>query len=90
MVTWGVEQTLNKSQHRKLTLEKKILPPLLPGFELTTFQSWVWHSNQQAILALTNKLSWYIYLGYDGSNHLEEVKLLAQALGSVDAVQVHT
>ena len=45
----GVEQTPNKSQHTKLTLEKKILPPLLPGFELATFQSWVWHSNQQAI-----------------------------------------
>ena len=30
----GVERTLNKSQHTNLTLEKKILPPLLPGFEL--------------------------------------------------------
>ena len=30
----GVEQTPNKSQHAKLILEKKILPPLLPGFEL--------------------------------------------------------
>ena len=27
------------SQHRKVTLEKKILPPLLPGLEPTTFQS---------------------------------------------------
>ena len=36
-VTQGVEQTTNKSQHTKLILEKKILPPLLPGFELTTF-----------------------------------------------------
>ena len=35
----GVEWTPNKSQHTKLTLEKKILPPLLLGFELTTFQS---------------------------------------------------
>ena len=35
----GVEQTLNKSQHTKLTLEKKILPLLLPGFELATFRS---------------------------------------------------
>ena len=25
------------SQHTKLTLEKKILPPLLPGFDLATF-----------------------------------------------------
>ena len=30
-----VEQTPNKSQHRKLTLQKKILLPLLPGFKLT-------------------------------------------------------
>ena len=29
-----VEQTLNKSQHTKLTLEKKILQLLLPGFKL--------------------------------------------------------
>ena len=28
-----------KSQHRKLTLENKILPPLLPGLELPTFRS---------------------------------------------------
>ena len=30
------------------TLEKKILQPLLPGFELATFQSQVRHSYQQA------------------------------------------
>ena len=47
----GVERTPNKSQHRKLTLEKKILPPLLPGFKLATFWSQVRHSYQQAILA---------------------------------------
>ena len=29
----------NKSQHRKVTLEKKILPPLLQRFEPATFQS---------------------------------------------------
>ena len=29
----------NKSQHRKLTLEKKNLPPLLQGFEPATFRS---------------------------------------------------
>ena len=31
-------RTLNKSQHTKLTLERKILPLLLPGFELATFR----------------------------------------------------
>ena len=35
----GVEWTLNKSQHTKLNLEKKILPLLLPEFELATFRS---------------------------------------------------
>ena len=45
----GVERTPNKSQHRNLTVEKKALPPLLPGLELTTFRSQVGRS--------TNKLS---------------------------------
>ena len=45
----GMERTPNKSQHTKLTLEKKILPPLLPGFELATFD----HESG----ALTSKLS---------------------------------
>ena len=33
-----MEWTPNKNQHRKLTLDKKILPPLLLGFELATFR----------------------------------------------------
>ena len=33
----GMERIPNKSQHTKLTLEKKILLPLLLGFELATF-----------------------------------------------------
>ena len=36
-VSWGVERTPSKSQYRKLTLEKKILPPFLPGMELAIF-----------------------------------------------------
>ena len=48
----GVAQTQNKSQHSKLTPEKKILPPLLPGFELATFQS--------RVRLFTNKLSWLL------------------------------
>ena len=40
-VTLGWNGYQNKSQHRKLTLEKKILPPLLQGFKRTTFGSWV-------------------------------------------------
>ena len=53
----GVERTPNKSQHIKLALGKKILPPLLPGFELRTFRSWVQCSNQEAILAPNPKCS---------------------------------
>ena len=44
----GVERTPNNSQYTMLTLEKKILPPLPPGFELTPFD----HESG----ALTNKL----------------------------------
>ena len=46
-----LEWTPNKSQHAKLTPEKKILPTLLPGFELATFWSRVRRSNQQAVPA---------------------------------------
>ena len=44
-VTRGWNGYRNKSQHRKLTLEKKILPPLQQGFEPATFQSRVRRSN---------------------------------------------
>ena len=50
-VTWGWNGHRIKSQHTKLTMERKILLPLLLGFELATFGSRVRHSNQQAILA---------------------------------------
>ena len=46
-----VERTPNESQYTKLTLEKKILPPLLPRFERATFRSRVRRTNQQAIPA---------------------------------------
>ena len=42
-----VERTSNNNQHRKFTLEKKILPPLLPGFEFETFRSRVWRSTSK-------------------------------------------
>ena len=51
-----MERTPNESHHTKLTLEKKILLPLLPGFELATFRSRVRRSNQQAIPATTEHL----------------------------------
>ena len=46
---WNGHRT--NSQHTKLTLEKKILPKLLPVFELATFRSRVRRSNEQAIPA---------------------------------------
>ena len=50
-VTRGWSGYRNKSQHRKSTLEKKILPPLQQGFEPATFQSRVRRSNHWAIPA---------------------------------------
>ena len=50
-VTRGWNRYRNKSQHRKSTLEKKVLPPLLQGFEPATFQSRVRRSNHWAIPA---------------------------------------
>ena len=48
-VTRGWNGYRNKSQHRKLTLEKKILPPLQQVFEPATFRSRVRRSNHGAI-----------------------------------------
>ena len=51
VVTRGWNGYRNKSQHRKSTLEKKILPPYQQGFEPATFQSRVRRSNHWAIPA---------------------------------------
>ena len=53
VVTRGWNGYQNKSQHRKSTLEKKILPPLQQGFDPATFQSRVRRSNHCAIPAPT-------------------------------------
>ena len=50
-VTRGWNGYRNKSQHRKLTLEKKILPPLQQGLKPATIRSRVQHSNRWAIPA---------------------------------------
>ena len=58
-VTRGWNRYWNKSQHRKSTLEKKIPPPLLLGFEPATFQARVWHSYHWAIpVALCPQNPW--------------------------------
>ena len=49
-------RTPNKSQHTKLILEKKIRPPLLPGFELATLRSQVRRSYRQAIPATLDQV----------------------------------
>ena len=51
VVTRGWNGYRNKSQHRKSTLEKKILPPFQQGFEPATFQSRARRSNHWAIPA---------------------------------------
>ena len=55
-VTRGWNGYRNKSQHRKSTLEKKILPPLQQGFEPATFQSRVGRSNHWAIHATQRRI----------------------------------
>ena len=49
-VTCGCNGYQNKNQHRKLTLEKKILPPLLLGLKPMTFWPQVWHSSTELSL----------------------------------------
>ena len=61
VVTRGWNGYRNKSQHRKSTLEKKILPPFQQGFEPATFQSRVRCSNHWAIPA--PKPCWAFSLG---------------------------
>ena len=58
-VTRGLNGYRNKSKHRKLTqtLEKKIFPPLLWGFEPAPFRSRVRRSNHWAIPARTSTVT---------------------------------
>ena len=60
VVTRGWNGYRNKSQHRKSTPEKKILPPFQQRFEPATFQSRVRCSNHWAIPAPTHATSvWF-------------------------------
>ena len=59
VVTRGWNGYRNKNQHRKSTLEKKILPPFQQGFEPATFQSRVRCSNHWAIPAPTRVVNLY-------------------------------
>ena len=59
-VTRGWNRYRHQSQHRKSTMEKKILPPLLQGFEPGTFQSRVRRSNHWAI-PVPEYASWCLF-----------------------------
>ena len=62
-VNMGVEQILNEGQHRKLTVEKKILPLLPPGTEPATVWSRVWHSTLLPMsMWCFYALLWYYFL----------------------------
>ena len=63
-VTRGWNGYRNKSQHRKSTLENKILPPFQQGFEPATFQSRVRRSNHWAIPAPLSDSTWVTSLFY--------------------------
>ncbi len=74
MVTRGWNGYRNKSQHRKSTLEKKILPPFQQGFEPATFQSRVRRSNHWAIPAPIE--SWVLSKQNNCNNGNKKVKSL--------------
>ena len=68
-VTRGWNGYRNKSQHRKLTLEKKTLPPLLQGFEPATFQSRVRRSNHWAIPSPDHWKFLFVMTAWDEGRH---------------------
>ena len=72
-VTRGWNGYRNKSQHRKSTLEKKILPPFQQGFEPATFQSRVRRSNHWAIpapMSFVNTFDFYTVMGLHHKTYL--------------------
>ena len=56
----------NKSQLRKLTMEKKTLPPLMQGLEPATFQSWVQCSNHWTYTRLPQSVDLCVLWGFAG------------------------
>ena len=77
----GMEWTPNMSQHTKLTLEKKILRPLLPGFEPTTFRSEVW--------CFANKLSWLVCRHVPTQEQISTGQPCVKGVNNVDSVYVY-
>ena len=60
-VTRGWNRYQNKSQHRKLTPQKKILLPLLWGLEPETFWSWVQHPATELSLLPCTSLHFFSF-----------------------------
>ena len=60
-VTRGWNRYQNKSQHRKLTPQKKILLPLLWGLEPETFWSWVQHPTTELSLLPCTSLHFFFF-----------------------------
>ena len=88
VVTRGWNGYRNKSQHRKSTLEKKILPPFQQGFEPATFQSRVRCSNHWAIPAPWDHGP--IYIPFIPSGCLFIVQELCESRGGRPGLSVLT
>ena len=78
-VTQEWNRNQNKSQHRKLTLEKKIIPLLLPGIKAVPFWSWVHRSTTEPSLFLTCGVPQPCL----GTSSLHFVSAASQSLGPV-------
>ena len=59
-VTRGWNGYRNEREHLKLTLEKTVILPLLPGLKPETFRSWVQRSNHWAMSARWIRMRWMV------------------------------
>ena len=67
VVTRGWNGYRNKSQHRKSTLEKKILPPFQQGFEHATFQREQDGAGDYIPNATLSQPQWLLHMVYSQS-----------------------
>ena len=88
-VTRGWNGDGNRSQHRKLTLQKKILRQ---GFEPATFQSWVQRSNHWAIptLVWNNNNEYLECLSHPGPKHVHILYKYLLSKFSTHNMNTHT
>ena len=81
-VTQEWNRNQNKSQHRKLILEKKIFMLLLPGIKAVPFWSWVNRSTTEPSLLLTCGVP----QPYLGTSSLHFLSAASQSLGPVISI----